>query len=268
LGEREELQRTNRKERTMKTLSTTLAIVSAILSNVALAQEPAASAAEQQFQTSGQTPAPQPAPSDVPPAPPQADALPAPAPVDSPPARHGLVLALRPLGVGLPMGNVAKDSPMTDLTVADIPIWLDAGYMVLRQLMLGIYAQYAIVAGGHNFTGSGSDIRLGIQAQYYPVDTGLLNPWVGLGVGYEMLKTSATFGNQSVDLKGFEFAHLQVGLDFRLGRYIGLGPLVGYSIGQYSSMSMSGSYTNGQSSFGDKALHEWLTFSARVTLTL
>jgi len=250
----------------MKTLSFTLAIVSAILSNMALAQD--APGVTEQFQTSGQNPAAQPAPSDVSPVAPQAAPPPAETVADSTPARHGLVLAVRPLGVGLPMGNVAKDSPMTDLTVADIPIWLDAGYFVLRQLMLGIYAQYAIVAGGHNFTGSGSDIRIGIQAQYYPLETGVLNPWVGLGVGYEMLKTTATFGNETVDLKGFEFAHLQAGLDFRLGKYIGLGPLVGYSIGQYSSMSMSGAYTNGQTSFGDKALHEWLTFSARVTLTL
>jgi outer membrane protein W len=164
------------------------------------------------------------------------------------------------------MGNLEKDSKLSDLTVAQIAFWLDVGYMVTSQLMLGIYAQYAIAAGGHEFTGSGSDIRLGVQAQYHPIAVGLLNPWVGLGIGYEMLSTSATFGNATVSAKGFEFANLQAGLDFRLGRFFGLGPFVGYSLGQYSSIDLGGYASGGQSS--GKALHEWLMVGAQFSLTL
>jgi len=183
--------------------------------------------------------------------------------------RYGFVLALRPVGVGFPMGDLAKDSKLSDLTVAQIPVWLDVGYMVVPQLMLGIYAQYALVGGGHEFTGSGSGIRLGIQAQYHPMEGGRWDPWFGLGTGYEILQTSAAYGDAGVTVKGFEFANLQAGLDLRLGRSWGLGLFVSYSLGQYSSMSTSGSYAGGQSGeIGEKALHEWLTVGLRASLTL
>jgi len=64
---------------------------------------------------------------------------------------------------------------------------------------------------------------------------------------------------------GWEFAHFMVGVDFRLTKYIGLGPLVDFSLGQYSSESTkdaSGNTTNG--SIAQQALHEWLLVGGRV----
>ena len=240
--------------------SLALAIALALLSGTALAQTPAPTPATQP-EASDENPAEQ-----MPNSTSNAAQTPAAAAADG---RIGLVLALRPLAVGFAMGDLAKDAKLSDLTVAQIPIWLDVGYMVTRQLMLGIYAQYALASGGHQFTGSGSDIRFGVQAQYHPIEAILLDPWVGLGFGYEILKTNAKIGSGSVTLKGFEFANLQAGLDFRLGRFLGLGPFVSFSLGQYSSMSVSGSYPGGQSGgIGEKALHEWLMVGLHASLML
>jgi hypothetical protein len=193
-------------------------------------------------------------PSEAAPAPP-----PSPAAASSaetpPPASPGaagagldrmFVLALRPVGAGLAVGSVAEDSSLSDLTVAIIPVWLDVGYMVTPDVMLGIYGQVALASGGHEWTGSGSDIRFGAQAQYHVSPAGTIDPWLGLGMGHEILSTTAATGvDATATVQGIEFANLQAGLDVKLGSAFGLGPVVSFSLGQYSSASSSDPITGG-----------------------
>jgi hypothetical protein len=73
----------------------------------------------------------------------------------------------------------------------------------------------------------------------------------------------------SSKLQGFEFANLQVGLDFRLGSVFRLGPFASFSLGQYSNGSVSDP-TGGEASgsIDHKTLHEWLTLGVHAAFYL
>ena len=210
---------------------------------------------------------------------------------DEPPPSIGggkLVLGLR-LGYSLPMGaasenNNGSSEKMTDGVSGHFPIWLDVGYLVSSDVLLGLYGQYAFggVAGSvkancdqassAGISCSASDIRFGIQVQYYPSRQKKVDPWIGVGFGYELLKISLSGAGQdgSVTAKGFEFANLQAGLDFKALHNLGVGPFVSFSLGQYDSTSTSGSIARGNpgGDIPNKALHEWFTFGVRGALTL
>ncbi len=69
------------------------------------------------------------------------------------------------LGYALPLGNSSKDWKMSRTFTGMIPIWIDAGYMVTANIMLGIYGQYGIVMVKNCPSGiscSASDIRFGV----------------------------------------------------------------------------------------------------------
>jgi len=198
------------------------------------------------------------------------------------------VLGLR-LGYALPMGSLANNpdgssSKMTDGVAGHFPIWLDLGYMVSPNVMLGAYAQYAFgsVAGdlkracdqasSAGISCSAHDIRLGFQAQYHVAPQAMVNPWFGLGVGYELLTIGFSGAGQSgsTTAEGFEFANLQAGADIKALPNLGVGPFVSFSFGQYGSVSNSGSVAEGGSG-GDienKAIHEWLTLGVRGAFKL
>jgi len=86
---------------------------------------------------------------------------------------------------------------------------------------------------------------------------------VGIGSGYEKLSISSSGG--SFDLSGWEFVNLQLGVDFAVGSSVKIGPWVGFSLGQYSTGSISDS-TNGvsQDLGSRKTLHEWLMIGVRL----
>jgi hypothetical protein len=173
-------------------------------------------------------------------------------------------LGLR-LGYALPMGSVADGSKMSDLYSGQIPIWIDAGYMVTPNILVGLYGQYGFVSVKNCPTGvscSAHDLRFGVQGQYHIMPTQSADPWLGLGVGYESLSTSLSGGGLSVDgsVTGLEFLNLQGGADFKIADAFAVGPFLSFSLGEYSSA------TGG--SIDKKAMHEWLTFGVKGTFGL
>lgn len=174
-------------------------------------------------------------------------------------------LGLR-VGYGLPMGEASKDNKMSDAVSGMIPIWLDLGYMVTPNIMVGLYAQYGLIMLDSKIKDacddcSASDIRIGLQAQYHLSPGESLNPWFGLGIGYEMfnLKTPSPTGSGSVDANatGFEFANLQAGADFKVGDSMGVGPFASFSIGQYSKVEGN--------DIPEKSMHQWLVLGVKGT---
>jgi hypothetical protein len=208
---------------------------------------------------------------------------------------EGFELGAR-LGYGIPMGKAEDDdnSDLSDGISGMIPLQLDVGYRVIPELSIGGYVMY-----GFGFTGddisrtcddadnvvgvtvscSARDVRLGLQAQYHFLPKKKLDPWLGVGLGYEWL----TFGidasgagserDVSITGKGFEFVNLQGGLDFKVASGLALGPYLSFSVGQYSSTSSScsGACTGFDSSSEDienKALHQWLLLGIRGTFVV
>jgi outer membrane protein len=189
-------------------------------------------------------------------------------------------------GFAVPFGAFQSGSAVGDYFAGYVPIWLDAGYKVTPNLMLGLYGQYgfliwntASALGGHGCPSaldcSASVIRFGAQIQYHILPGQSMNPWVGFGLGYEIFSSSVsgtdpTFG--SVESKesanGFEFGHLQAGLDFKAAKGVGVGPFLGFSLGQSSSCSQSLNGTDLSCTIDHKTMHEWLTLGVRGAFEL
>ena len=263
----------------MKALMTSLLVwaASTTLATTALAQ--------------GEAPVPAPAPEEgaapASAAAPEPGAAPAPAaaltPAAAPAAENAgastsdaegkFVLGLR-LGFGLPLGDAAKDGPMSDYASGQIPIWVDAGYMVTRNIMVGLYCQFGIGLVSSKFkdnlpagvSTSAYDLRFGAQAQYHVMPGQSMNPWFGLGFGYELGGVSASRGGveESISGSGFEYVNLQGGLDFRVTSYLGIGPFVSFSLGEFGSYKISQTGSADQSGdISDTAMHEWLLLGVR-----
>lgn len=178
-------------------------------------------------------------------------------------------------GYGIPMGDALKDKKMSDGVDGMIPIWIDAGYRINPNLFAGVYFQYGLVSVADKACGSGadcsaSDIRIGLQGQYHIMPDASFDPWVGLGVGYEMLKSSAEAGGSkfSRTMSGFEFANLQAGADFEVAPGFGVGPFISFSLGQYSSSESDPNPTNESSDIKDKAMHQWLLLGVKGSYSL
>lgn len=244
-----------------------LTLSALLLSGAALAQDPPAT-----DEPSDAAAAPAAAPAEAAPAAAPAEAN-ASATAGAEPGKF--VLGLR-LGYALPMGSAAKNQKMSDSISGMIPIWLDVGYMVTPNIMVGIYGQYGLISMADKACPSGadcsaSDLRFGVQGQYHLSPSENLDPWFGLGIGYESASWKASAGGQEMKTtySGLEFLNLQGGADFKLSPAFGLGPFVSFSMGQYSSASVtlpglgevSGSIT-------DKAMHEWLTLGVRGAFNL
>jgi outer membrane protein W len=223
------------------------------------------------------------APAEAAPAVPAEAVQPAPASgssatVNTEPGRF--VVGLR-LGYGLPIGSIAKDLKMSDEVSGQIPIWLDLGYMVTPNIMVGLYGQYGFGsvggdiktlcdAAGDSVSCKMSDIRFGVQGQYHVFPRENLDPWFGLGVGYELMKISLSGGGEegSATVKGFEFVNLQAGFDYKVAPILGIGPFISFSLGQYGSASADGAGVSVSGDITNKAMHEWLTIGVRGAFTL
>jgi len=191
------------------------------------------------------------------------------------------------LGYAFSAGHLGAPPNGTDQNLGDFvggqfPIWLDAGYRFNRELYLGGYFQYGFgvvnddrqdLCRNANVNCSASDLRLGIMGRYHLPLFALASPWVGAGIGYEWGSFSlhqSVLGNTDTDStwSGFEFANLQVGVDFPIAHRIVLAPFASVSIGQFGHLSTTTSNGN-QSATNDQdlektSLHEWILIGVRV----
>jgi hypothetical protein len=199
------------------------------------------------------------------------------------------------LGYGIPMGKIDDDSDLSDGVTGMIPLQLDLGYRVSPAFSIGGYVMYGVGFAGDDISElcdraddvpgvdiscTARDVRLGIQAQYHFLPKKKLDPWVGLGLGYEWLTlgVDGSGGGMQIDMsstgKGFEFINLQGGLDFKVAPGLALGPFLSFSIAQYSSFSVScsgnacGGITTQSRDIDDKAVHQWLMLGVRGTFVV
>ena len=178
------------------------------------------------------------------------------------------------LGYALPFGNTAGTDKLSDGITGAVPVVLEAGYRLNASFTVGALFQYGLAQVKENATTScggavscsGSVIRLGIEGIYnFNLDTAL-TPWVGLSTGYEWFGISLESAGQkgSVDTKGFEFATLHAGADYRTSPQLSFGPFLSFSLAQYSTASAE---VPGLASVSmdvtDKKIHEWLQIGVR-----
>lgn len=158
-----------------------------------------------------------------------------------------------------------------------VPLVLDVGWKFSKNILLGAYF-------GAGFGGVGSDLtttcsmsgvscsttsyRVGAQIQYHIIPAGKFNPWFGVGAGFEFQTLSAKGpgGDVSVTAGGFEFPRLSGGLDVRLSRDFGVGPVVDFAPGQFQAISVTTKGVSKSNDLSSKAFHSWLGFGVRLVI--
>ncbi len=193
-----------------------------------------------------------------------------------PPARTGFQMALR-TGYMVPLGNAsgAPGDSMGNTFSGQVPLLVDLGGKPDPHLFLGGYI--GIGVGGTsgltsdrcsagNITCVTATFRLGLELQVHLAPAASVNPWLGYGIGLESTALSASGGggSGSVGVTGWELAHLMAGVDFRVSRKVGIGPVLDFSLGKYTHETQT---VNGTDSGGDlpnTAMHEWLMLGVRV----
>jgi hypothetical protein len=208
------------------------------------------------------------------------------------PGQTGIFLGVRG-GYGIPGGKVGSTGPdaeaasLSDGIKGMVPFALEIGYRVMPNLSLGATLQYGFdLINTDNTNGCGScsshDISFGANLYLHPAPGGAVDPWLGLGVGYESLAISGsadqadspTFSGVSFDesLTGLQFLNLQAGLDFAASPVVSLGPFIGLNLGKYDSinatLTQGGQARTMSIDIKNSAVHEWVTIGLRCRFNL
>lgn len=206
---------------------------------------------------------------------------PAPAPrSERDPSAPHFEAALR-VGFGVPMGsafNVSATSlintAMTDYDSFTIPVMVDVGVRLWGSLFLGGYFAYGFGgsteanACGAGFSCTPHTLRVGGEVIWHVLGSAALDPWVGVGSGYESLSigVSGDAGSGTYEFSGWEYGILQVGVDFALSPLFRLGPWISFSVGQYGTESASGASGSGSKPIPQTATHEWFMGGVRLVI--
>jgi len=184
-----------------------------------------------------------------------------------------LEIALRG-GVALPFGK-ATDSAGDDLSQTvkfDVPLSVDLNYRFTDEVYAGAYFSYGlsslgdplVAACGSGASCSAHTLRVGLGVSYHFSLRKQFDPWLGIAIGYEQAKVSASGpgGSRDATIGGIEFP-LMVGVDFRPSPLFGFGPFLMLGLGEYTRVdagSTSGSISN-------TALHGWFGSGVRISFT-
>jgi len=189
------------------------------------------------------------------------------------------------VGMGIPIGNAVgstqaapNGTSLADLVAWTVPLQLDIGARI-GPAFVGGYLAYAFGKTGSALdTGSGrsaSDVRVGFEVLWHLGPDRKVDPWVGIGVGYEWLNLSVTGSGGTVyaSARGFEWTNLQLGIDFVLGRNFRLGPFVETRVAQYDTGSLGlingqGGEVGGTGDIQSKAVHAWIDIGLRFSFLL
>lgn len=151
----------------------------------------------------------------------------------------GFELGLR-LDAELPFGEAFSGTRLKSMTSSQVALRLELGWRITPRWQVAAFAGYglAFVNGcTENVSCSAHDVRVGLGGQLHLRPGEAVDPWIGLGAGYEWLSLSSSTSAVSTDVtfEGPTFALLDVGADFRLGERAAVGPFLEASAGQLRS---------------------------------
>jgi len=201
---------------------------------------------------------------------------------------RGFALGLR-AGYSIPLGHAegseyGERPKMSEVFKGAIPLQVEAGYFFNSNVYLGAYFQYApvLIADdcGSDVSCSANQMRFGINASYHFRAGEKFMPWMGLGIGYEMLNVKASSSEAGVETtlgtsaRGIEFAALQAGADYRINDTFSIGPYVSLAAGVYQTSTSSLEIKNApiigdvsesnSESIDNKTVHAWLSGGVRM----
>lgn len=174
------------------------------------------------------------------------------------PAPFGVRFGARS-GFAIPAGTTFGGSgPLSDTVTGYLPVRADAGLRIFDHLYVGALAQLADLlpkACPAEVQCSGSDMRFGAMLAFHVRPRRLLDPWIGAGMGYEIMSVKRTSAANDLRLtaRGIELLDLELGVDLRSTSRLRLGPLLSGSLGRYTSIELNGRETRDFES----TLHGW-----------
>ncbi len=212
----------------------------------------------------------------------------------------GLAVGLR-LGYAIPFGDAQSNTingsstsiSMQSLQRGMLPFWFDLGYRFTPSVYLGLFYQYAptFPPSGNCYqyaapavngiapnpgaagptTCDGFDQRFGLDLNYHIRPHEFVDPWVGIGLGYEMTQLNYSQGG-SANTGSFQAwgpqLDLQLGADLRFSHRIPIGPFVDLSLSEFNTENVYDPNNNGSAlAFGQK-LHGWVTLGLRGQFNL
>jgi opacity protein-like surface antigen len=196
-----------------------------------------------------------------------------------PPAARGFQAALRS-GVQFPWGE-ASDAEGDSLGARyawQVPLLIDVGFKLDKPWFLGLYGGvgYGAVGSGDaaeqacaekNVSCSTVSYQLGVQAQYHLAASDQLNPWLGVGAGYELFQQSLTAGKYQEEQRtsGVTLLKLMLGLDYR-GTF-GFGPFAEVSVGRFqATRTLVDGGESHEGSVDPSAWHGFVAIGARLVV--
>jgi hypothetical protein len=191
-------------------------------------------------------------------------------------SRAQLQLGVR-VGGASPSGEFEGGYPLGDLAGWTLPVGLEVGWRFGSHLALAAQGSYAFGfvdsaqerdCDALGQTCSLATYRVGLQATWSFRPAAPVDPWLGVGAGYEWLRYTAenASGSGTLGYQGFEWVRAQGGVDFRFGRFA-VGPYLSYALGAYAERSLELPDGTASESVQDEATHGWLEGGARCLYT-
>jgi hypothetical protein len=174
---------------------------------------------------------------------------------------------------GFPGGNVYEGQSLGNIASGLLDFEGSGDLIILRRIVLGGHLGVGIGSPGDGVSSGCADgascnvwnFDIGIHGEYrFLPPPSQVNPWIGLGISYEVLTLSEDDGvNQtSGSFSGID-VDVSAGCDFQLGP-VGAGPFIMYRFGSYSSTSLTvDGVDQGSAGIGRTASHDWLSLGLR-----
>jgi hypothetical protein len=192
----------------------------------------------------------------------------------------GPLFALR-AGVGFPRGEIRRDGPdVRDYVERKIPLGLELGYRFGERIWGEFFFELAPASAASSLCAAGvecyaSDARLGVAVLLRLAPRWRVDPWVGLGVGVEVLNakgwnaSAAPPAHYEWSWAGVELPFVETGFDLAVSQRVGVGPWASLTIARFTSESSEkddgGTVTH---KIQDRAYHGWISGGLKATLKL
>jgi hypothetical protein len=183
-------------------------------------------------------------------------------------------------GIALPYGDVAQDGPrVEDLVDRKFPLGLELGYRFHQRIWGELFFDLApasatseLCAGGAEC--SASDFRVGIAFLVRLAPRAFLDPWLGAGVGIEVLNVegrNAAAGGAPYEWSwfGLELPFVEAGVDVAVTTRLAIGPWISATLARFTSDSARASGGDTVSgAVASRAWHGWYSGGIKATLHL
>jgi hypothetical protein len=194
------------------------------------------------------------------------------------PDESGVLLGLR-AGYGVPFGDVERDAAaVREVADEKLPLWLELGYRFNPRVQGAIFFELAPArVASERCTDGGCDashVRFGVAVQLHLAPGARLDPWIGAGIGIEVLRAEiddpgATPVRRELTWAGLELPVAEAGVDVRMSRRFSLGPYLSASFGQFTSRSeRPEGGSSARDPIEDRERHGWIQAGLKATILL